>query len=209
MLHILRLGSSLCYLFNAISFEPRTPPYLDALPPLPQGKTWDNIAQLRVNMTPNRNDLQDCKKSTAHFVMAVGSELGWGRPDDVDKGNGEMFMVKMLYDQNTNATVKVRRRRATECSRFAIERSVWLFFCPRTGRLERVEAAEPPRRAWRPQAAQSGRRQRAQQRHRYSARRPREGRAGDLGERTQICSAPRSAAGQSSRSLRPALPTLS
>ncbi|MBW0530487.1 hypothetical protein O181_070202 [Austropuccinia psidii MF-1] len=103
-LDIIRLGSSLCYLYNAILLEPITPPDTNNLPPLPPGKTWKTIKPLQVVWCP-REDLKGCQKSAAHFIMAVKTELGWGTEIDESQGNG--LMVNMLYDQNTNATVKV------------------------------------------------------------------------------------------------------
>ncbi|KAI9630535.1 hypothetical protein KEM48_013856 [Puccinia striiformis f. sp. tritici PST-130] len=46
-----------------------------------------------------------CQKSAAHFIMALKTELGWGTEIDEIQENG--LMVNMLYDVNTNATVKV------------------------------------------------------------------------------------------------------
>lgn len=103
-LDIIRLGSSLCYLYNAILNEPITSPDLANLPPLPPGKTWKTIKPLKV-VWCQREDLKGCQKSAAHFIMALKTELGWGTEIDETQENG--LMVNMLYDQNTNATVKV------------------------------------------------------------------------------------------------------
>ncbi|KAH9460946.1 hypothetical protein MJO28_009910 [Puccinia striiformis f. sp. tritici] len=103
-LEIFRLGSPLCYLYNNILNPPLTQPELDSLPPLPPGKTWSNLKPLKVLWCP-REDLKGCQKSAAHFIMALKTELGWGTEIDEIQENG--LMVNMLYDVNTNATVKV------------------------------------------------------------------------------------------------------
>ncbi|WAQ89895.1 hypothetical protein PtA15_11A587 [Puccinia triticina] len=103
-LEIFRLGSPLCFLYNAILNPPLTPPDLPNLPPLPLGKTWKNLKPLKV-LWCVRDDLKGCQKSAAHFIMALKTELGWGTEIDEIQENG--LMVNMLYDVNTNATVKV------------------------------------------------------------------------------------------------------
>ncbi|KAA1069664.1 hypothetical protein PGT21_031046 [Puccinia graminis f. sp. tritici] len=103
-LEIFRLGSPLCFLYNAILNPPLSPPELANLPPLPPGKTWQNLKPLKVLWCP-REDLKGCQKSAAHFIMALKTELGWGTEIDEIQENG--LMVNMLYDVNTNATVKV------------------------------------------------------------------------------------------------------
>ncbi|KAG0146087.1 hypothetical protein CROQUDRAFT_107409 [Cronartium quercuum f. sp. fusiforme G11] len=103
-LEIIRLGSSLCYLYNAILLAPKDVALRPGLPNLPPNKTWQNIKRLSVSWCP-REDLKGCQKSAAHFIMALKTELGWGT--ELDEFKGENLMVNMLYDQNTNATVKV------------------------------------------------------------------------------------------------------
>ncbi|PLW23103.1 hypothetical protein PCASD_10541 [Puccinia coronata f. sp. avenae] len=103
-LEIFRLGSPLCFLYNAIHNPPLSVPDPTQLPPLPPGKTWSNLKPLKVLWCP-RDDLKGCQKSAAHFIMALKTELGWGTEIDETQENG--LMVNMLYDVNTNATVKV------------------------------------------------------------------------------------------------------
>ncbi|CAH7671680.1 expressed protein [Phakopsora pachyrhizi] len=103
-LDIIRQGSSLCYLYNAILLDPISPPDLANLPPLPPNKTWKTIKPLQVVWCPI-DDIKGCQKSAAHFIMALKTELGWGTEIDDTQSHG--LMVNMLYDQNTNATVKV------------------------------------------------------------------------------------------------------
>lgn len=76
-LHTLRLGSSLCYLFNALG--------------LPH--------QLEVNPAATMSNLKACQRGTAHFVMACKRDLQW--PDQ------ELFAIHELYGQDTNGVVKV------------------------------------------------------------------------------------------------------
>jgi cell division control protein 24 len=109
-LEIFRLGSPLCFLYNAIHNPPLSVPDPTQLPPLPPGKTWSNLKPLKVLWCP-RDDLKGCQKSAAHFIMALKTELGWGTEIDETKENG--LMVNMLYDVNTNATVKVRPNTCT------------------------------------------------------------------------------------------------
>ena len=73
----LRLGASLCYLFNALGLD----------------------CQLDVNKDANRSNISACKKGTAQFIMAAKRELHW---DD-----SEMFIIRQLYDQDTTGTVQV------------------------------------------------------------------------------------------------------
>lgn len=103
-LEIVRLGSSLCYLYNALHDAKPEAISKPGIPALPPGKTWQTIKTLNVAWCP-REDLKGCQKSAAHFIMAVKTELGWGT--EIDEFQGENLMVNMLYDQNTNATVKV------------------------------------------------------------------------------------------------------
>ncbi|KAH9818874.1 hypothetical protein DFH28DRAFT_93554 [Melampsora americana] len=103
-LEIVRLGSSLCFLYNSLHRAKDDAASRPGVPPLPAGKTWKTIKKLNVHWCP-REDLKGCQKSAAHFIMAVKTELGWGT--EIDEFQGENLMVNMLYDQNTNATVKV------------------------------------------------------------------------------------------------------
>ena len=77
--HCLRLGSSLCFLFNALELQ--------------------SAKQLDINPNANRSNLSACKKSAAHFLMAAKRELDW--TDD------DLFTITQLYDQDTTGTVKV------------------------------------------------------------------------------------------------------
>lgn len=77
ILNILRLGSSLCYIFNMINPEKR----------------------LDVNPDASLNNFKACQRGVAHFVMACSTQLGWGDED--------MFRVGELYSPDTNGTVKV------------------------------------------------------------------------------------------------------
>lgn len=80
-LHTLRLGSSLCYLFNALE--------------LPH--------QLDVNPAATMSNLKACQRGTAHFVMACKQDLRWADTD--------LFAIHELYGQDTNGVVKVRCHR--------------------------------------------------------------------------------------------------
>lgn len=77
-LHALRLGASLCFLFNAL-----------ALP-----------HQLEVNPQATMTNLKACQRGTAHFVMACKQDLKWQDHD--------LFAIHELYGQDTNGVVKVR-----------------------------------------------------------------------------------------------------
>lgn len=76
-LHTLRLGSSLCFLFNALG--------------LPH--------QLDVNPAATMSNLKACQRGTAHFVMACKQDLKWADQD--------LFAIHELYGQDTNGVVKV------------------------------------------------------------------------------------------------------
>lgn len=75
----LRLGASLCYIFNMINPEKR----------------------LDVNPDANLANFKACQRAAAHFVMACSTQLGWNDED--------MFRVGELYSPDTNGTVKVSR----------------------------------------------------------------------------------------------------
>ena len=87
VIRCLRLGASLCYLFNALG-----PPSVEN--------------PLQVDPDPNlgRNK-KACQKGAAHFCMALKTQLRW-QDDDI-------FRVSELYATDTNGTVKVIYR----CSR--------------------------------------------------------------------------------------------
>lgn len=76
-LHALRLGASLCFLFNALG--------------LPH--------QLEVNPQATMTNLKACQRGTAHFVMACKQHLKWQDQD--------LFAIHELYGQDTNGVVKV------------------------------------------------------------------------------------------------------
>ncbi|GAA6007512.1 hypothetical protein JCM11491_004191 [Sporobolomyces phaffii] len=76
-LNVLRLGSSLCYLFNKLG----------------------HAHQLDVNPAATLGNLKACQRGTAHFVMACKQDLGWTE--------GDLFAVNELYYQDTNGVVKV------------------------------------------------------------------------------------------------------
>lgn len=76
-LNVLRLGSSLCYLFNELGHS----------------------HQLDVNPAATLGNLKACQRGTAHFVMACKQDLGWTESD--------LFAVNELYYQDTNGVVKV------------------------------------------------------------------------------------------------------
>jgi cell division control protein 24 len=78
-LHTLRLGSSLCYLFNSLGLQ----------------------HQLDVNPAATMSNLKACQRGTAHFVMACKQDLKW--PDT------DLFAIHELYGQDTNGVVKVRQ----------------------------------------------------------------------------------------------------
>ncbi|GAA97155.1 uncharacterized protein L969DRAFT_91996 [Mixia osmundae IAM 14324] len=77
----LRLGSSLCYLFNVLA------------------DTLNIDKQLDINPEATRNNLKACKASAAQFIMACSSTFGWHGDD--------LFTITNLYEQDTNGTVKV------------------------------------------------------------------------------------------------------
>ncbi|KAK4052297.1 Guanine nucleotide exchange factor for Cdc42p [Microbotryomycetes sp. JL221] len=76
-LHCLRLGSSLCYLFNQLGLD----------------------HQLDVNPLATMSNLKACQRGTAHFIMACKQDLSW--PDT------DLFAIHELYGQDTNGVVKV------------------------------------------------------------------------------------------------------
>lgn len=76
-LHTLRLGSSLCYLFNALGLD----------------------HQLEVNPLATMTNLKACQRGTAHFIMACKQDLRWT--------DGDLFAIHELYGQDTNGVVKV------------------------------------------------------------------------------------------------------
>jgi cell division control protein 24 len=76
-LHTLRLGSSLCYLFNALGLD----------------------HQLEVNPAATMTNLKACQRGTAHFIMACKQDLRWTDQD--------LFAIHELYGQDTNGVVKV------------------------------------------------------------------------------------------------------
>ena len=79
-LHTLRLGSSLCFLFNALGLD----------------------SVLEVNPDATMTNLKACQKGTAYFIMACQRDLHWGDQD--------VFAIRELYGQDTNGVVKVRCR---------------------------------------------------------------------------------------------------
>lgn len=79
-LHTLRLGSSLCFLFNALGLD----------------------HQLDVNPAATMSNLKACQRGTAHFVMACKQDLHWADTD--------LFAIHELYGQDTNGVVKVGPR---------------------------------------------------------------------------------------------------
>ncbi|GAA5915579.1 uncharacterized protein JCM6883_004237 [Sporobolomyces salmoneus] len=76
-LNVLRLGSSLCFLFNKLGHS----------------------HQLDVNPAATLGNLKACQRGTAHFIMACKQDLGWTESD--------LFAVNELYYQDTNGVVKV------------------------------------------------------------------------------------------------------
>jgi cell division control protein 24 len=76
-LHTLRLGSSLCFLFNALGL--------------------DHV--LDVNPAATMSNLKACQRGTAHFIMACKQDLSWSDQD--------LFAIHELYGQDTNGVVKV------------------------------------------------------------------------------------------------------
>ncbi|KAF7721167.1 hypothetical protein EC973_005149 [Apophysomyces ossiformis] len=72
-----RRGSPLCTLFNAL--DPETP--------------------LKVDGDPNLNQINTCKASVYHFIVACRKELAF--PE------GDMFTISDLYQDDTNGFVKV------------------------------------------------------------------------------------------------------
>lgn len=77
-LNVLRLGSSLCFLFNKLGHS----------------------HQLDVNPAATLGNLKACQRGTAHFIMACKQDLSWTESD--------LFAVNELYYQDTNGVVKVR-----------------------------------------------------------------------------------------------------
>ncbi|SCV73192.1 BQ2448_7117 [Microbotryum intermedium] len=76
-LHTLRLGSSLCFLFNALGLD----------------------HQLEINPKATTSNLKACQRGTAHFIMACKQDLKW--PDS------QLFAIHELYGEDTNGVVKV------------------------------------------------------------------------------------------------------
>lgn len=74
---IMRLGSSLCYIWNVLG----------------QGKPLD------VNPDASPTNFKACQRAAAHFVMACNTQLGWNDDD--------IFRITELYSPDTNGTVKV------------------------------------------------------------------------------------------------------
>ncbi|GAA6014467.1 hypothetical protein JCM10207_001616 [Rhodosporidiobolus poonsookiae] len=77
VLSVLRLGSSLCFLFNQLG----------------------HAHQLDVNPQATLSNLKACQRGAAHFIMACKQDLKW--PE------GDLFAVNELYGQDTNGVVKV------------------------------------------------------------------------------------------------------
>ena len=75
--HCLRLGASLCFLFNALRLQ----------------------TQLEINYDAKPTNISSCKKSAAHFLMAIKRELAWS--------DNDLFMMRQLYEQDTNGVVRV------------------------------------------------------------------------------------------------------
>ena len=78
VLSVLRLGSSLCYLFNQLG----------------------HAHQLDVNPQATLSNLKACQRGAAHFIMACKQDLKWPESD--------LFAVNELYGKDTNGVVKVR-----------------------------------------------------------------------------------------------------
>jgi len=78
VLSVLRLGASLCFLFNQLG----------------------HAHQLDVNPQATLSNLKACQRGAAHFIMACKQDLRW--PE------GDLFAVNELYGQDTNGVVKVR-----------------------------------------------------------------------------------------------------
>ncbi|KPV72028.1 uncharacterized protein RHOBADRAFT_39770 [Rhodotorula graminis WP1] len=72
VLSVLRLGASLCYLFNQLG----------------------HAHQLDVNPQATLSNLKACQRGAAHFIMACKQDLRW--PE------GDLFAVNELYGQDTN-----------------------------------------------------------------------------------------------------------
>ncbi|GEM11396.1 cell division control protein 24 [Rhodotorula toruloides] len=76
VLSVLRLGSSLCFLFNQLGHP----------------------HQLDVNPQATLSNLKACQRGAAHFIMACKQDLKWPEED--------LFAVNELYGQDTNGVVK-------------------------------------------------------------------------------------------------------
>ncbi|GAA5882333.1 hypothetical protein JCM3774_005072 [Rhodotorula dairenensis] len=77
VLSVLRLGASLCFLFNRLG----------------------HAHQLDVNPQATLSNLKACQRGAAHFIMACKQDLQWPEQD--------LFAVSELYGQDTNGVVKV------------------------------------------------------------------------------------------------------
>ena len=77
VLSVLRLGASLCFLFNRLG----------------------HAHQLDVNPQATLSNLKACQRGAAHFIMACKQDLQWPEQD--------LFAVSELYGQDTNGIVKV------------------------------------------------------------------------------------------------------
>lgn len=75
----LRLGSSLCYLWNQL----------------------EHGSPINVNLECSPTNFKACQRSAAHFIMALTKQLEWDAT--------EIFQVSELYTQDTSGTVKVGR----------------------------------------------------------------------------------------------------
>lgn len=78
VLSVLRLGASLCFLFNRLG----------------------HAHQLDVNPQATLSNLKACQRGAAHFIMACKQDLQWLDED--------LFAVSELYGQDTNGIVKVK-----------------------------------------------------------------------------------------------------
>ncbi|GAA5990443.1 hypothetical protein JCM10908_007375 [Rhodotorula pacifica] len=77
VLSVLRLGASLCFVFNRLG----------------------HAHQLDVNPQATLSNLKACQRGAAHFIMACKQDLQWPEQD--------LFAVSELYGQDTNGVVKV------------------------------------------------------------------------------------------------------
>lgn len=123
VLSVLRLGSSLCFLFNRLG----------------------HAHQLDVNPQATLSNLKACQRGAAHFIMACKQDLQWPEQD--------LFAVSELYGQDTNGIVKVNLLSHVTLRRVSVRLLTDLLSSPfapgrahrhKVARLARISRRPPP-----------------------------------------------------------------